>query len=147
MKLLSSITWCLSLSWRASKYYTTTRILAGIITPLLSILVAFAGKHVIDLLAGQSIFIQELRNLFFLLAVLFTIAIIRLLIQRTDQYCQAMHEDMLSGKLAVTIMERSFSADLEYFDNPAYHDKLTAASNDSYGIVYIIWNVIIRKFP
>ena len=142
MKLLKSILWCLSLSWKASKGYTVIRISIGVATPFFAILIAFIGKHIIDLLAGQGIFQQEVSVLVFLLSALFTASTSRLLFQRWEQYCNAMHEDMLSGRLALIIMERSFYADLEYFDNASYHDKITAASNDSYGIIYIVWNVM-----
>lgn len=142
MKLLSSIAWCLSLCWRASKWYTITRVAVGVLTPLFAILGAFIGKHVIDLLAGQSAFNREPRVLMFLLLGLLAVALVRMLVQRAEQYCQAMHEDILSGRLSLIIMERALQADLEYFDNPAYHDKLTAANSDSYGIIYIIWNVM-----
>ena len=142
MKLMSSINWCLSLSWKASKLYTVCRIAVGVFMPLFAILMAFIGKHVLDLLAGQGTFGQEAQALIFLLAGLFAIAATRLLMQRAEQYCQSMHEDMLGGRLSIMILERAFSADLEYFDNPAYHDKLMAANSDSYGIIYIIWNVM-----
>jgi len=142
MNLLHSFVWCLSLSWKASKFYTILRIIAGITTPLIVIALAFTGKHVIDLLADQGIFAQEVKTLVVLLVGLFALAVTRTLIQRADQYCQAMHEDILNGKLSLIIMERALSADLEYFDNPAYHDKLMAANSDSYGIVYIIWNAM-----
>jgi len=140
MKLLKSIVWCLSLSWNVSKWYTTARIAVGVTIPLFAILIAFIGKYVIDMLAGQGALGQDV--LIFLLLGLFASSLMRLLAQRLEQYCNAMHEDMLGGRLALVIMERSFYADLEYFDNTAYHDKITAASNDSYGIIYIVWNVM-----
>jgi len=142
VRLFHSIIWCLSLCWKASKFYTVLRIIAGIATPLIAITLAFVGKHIIDLLAGQGVFIQEVRSLVFLLIGLFALSILRMFIQKAVQYCQAMHEDILNGRLSLIIMDRSLSADLEYFDNPAYHDKLKAATNDSYSIVYIIWNVM-----
>ncbi|MCL2016518.1 MAG: ABC transporter ATP-binding protein/permease [Defluviitaleaceae bacterium] len=148
MKILHSILWCVSLSWKASKWYTVMRVLAGAVAPLFTILTAFVGKHIIDLLAGQSEFYQQIAYfsqytvLLAMLILLFAVTATRLIMQRLDQYCQAMHDDILNGRLAVIVMERSLYADLEYFDNPAYHDKLVAASGDSYGIVHIVWNVL-----
>lgn len=49
---------------------------------------------------------------------------------------------MLSGKLSTRLMEYILSADLEYFDNPSFHDKLTAAESDAHAISYITWNVL-----
>ena len=38
----ATITWCLAMSWKSSKFYTIVRIAADIITPLLAIVAAKA---------------------------------------------------------------------------------------------------------
>lgn len=145
-KFFRTIAWCLSLSWNASKYYTVIRIITEILTPLFAIIASFIGKYVIDLLAGHEnldVISYDINVLLISLLIgLFVIGIIHAATQKTVEYCQAIHEDILNSKLTLIMMEHALSADLEYFDNPYYHDKLTAANSDSHAIVYIIWNVL-----
>ena len=47
----ATVKWCLVLSWLSSKLYTTIRIAADIVTPLLAIVMAFVGKYILDLLS------------------------------------------------------------------------------------------------
>jgi ATP-binding cassette subfamily B protein len=142
LELFSSIAWCLSLSWKASKFYTAIRIIMGILLPMLAIGASYVGKYVIDLLAGQIDFDDAYKILVILLLGLLTISIIRMVIQKAMQYCQVMHEDVMAGNVSLMMMEHSLSVDLEYFDNPAYHDKLMSANMDSSAIMQIVWNTI-----
>jgi len=142
-KLLSTIIWCLDFSWSASKSYTLVRIAVGVSLPLIAVLMAFVSREVINILANQGG--SEAGDgavLLVMLAFLLAFALVRLGMQRTMEYCQAMHEDILSGKLSTVLMERVLSADLEYFDDPSYHDKIAAADTDSHAITYITWNAM-----
>jgi ABC-type multidrug transport system fused ATPase/permease subunit len=56
---------------------------------------------------------------------------------------QSMHDNILSEKLAVMIMDSSVKADLEYFDNTIYYDKLQAATRDSFSMIHIMWNALM----
>ncbi len=138
----STIFYCLSLSWKASKYYTTVRIAGQILTPVLTIVGAFVGKYLIDLLAGAWIVPDATQMLFLLFAGLFFVALLGTINQKVQQYCQSMHNDLVGGKLALIMMGHSLSADLEYFDNPDYHDKLMSATRDSSAITHLVWNVL-----
>ncbi|MCL2189118.1 MAG: ABC transporter ATP-binding protein/permease [Defluviitaleaceae bacterium] len=143
----SAVRWCLALSWRSSKFYTLIRIAADIVTPLLTIMLAFVGKHMLDLLSGAqglpAWLPQDTQTaLLTLFALLFGIALVRLGSQKAVQYSQAMQSEMLNGEIALSMMKRSLDADLEYFDNPAYYDRLQSASQDAMAVSYILWNVL-----
>ena len=146
MKKLSgffaTVRWCLSLSWRSSKFYTIVRIAADTFTPLLAIAAAFVGKHVLDLLSGSLQVTRPGNMLLLLFACLFAIAALRLASRHAVQYSQAMQSEMLNGEIAIDMMNRALSADLEFFDNPEYYDKLRSASQDSMSVSYIVWNVM-----
>ena len=62
--------------------------------------------------------------------------------QKAIQYSQAMQTEMLNGEIALDMMQRALTADLEYFDNPEYYDRLQSASQDSMSVSYILWNVL-----
>ena len=134
--------WCLSLAWNTSKFYTIARILTEALLPVLTIGVAFAGRYIINILAGQATFSNNQQVLILLLIGILIIGLSRQGLQKLTQYCQAMHEDVLGAKISLLMMGKALSADLEYFDNPAYHDKLTSANRDSYVVSHVIWNVL-----
>ena len=135
--------WCLGLSWQTSKFYTSARISAEILIPVLTIVVAIIGRSVINVLAGQAEYTFDNNYvLLVLLGALCLIAIIRRLSQNVVQYYSLMHDDMMNAKIAAIIMEQALKADTEYFDNPKYYDKLNSANRDSYAINSVVWNSI-----
>lgn len=145
---IQTFSWCLALSWQASKFYTILRLLVEIATPLLAILLAYLGRNVINALAGQgseAIIGWDLpteQYLIFLLCGVFVVGLVQAVARKVTQYCQSMHEEMLRGRISLVIMEHGFSADLEHFDNPDYHDKLQAATQDSHATMYVVWNAL-----
>ena len=138
----ATIVWCLSLSWKSSKLYTIIRIAADIVTPLLTIVAAFVGKHLLDLLSGAWLVEDAYATLLLLFAGLMAIAFTRMASRRATQYSQSMQTEMINGQIALDMMHRALSADLEYFDNPEYYDRLQSATQDSMAVSYILWNVL-----
>lgn len=138
----STVAYCLALSWKASKYYTIVRIVSQVMTPVLTIVAAFVGKYLLDLLAGGWLVEDAGKMLLLLFACLLAISLLRATSQKIQQYCQSMHDDVVRGRLSLIMMNRSLSADLEYFDNPDYHDKLMAATRDSVAIANLLWNAL-----
>jgi len=138
-----TLKWCLSLSWQASRFYTGARIISEMMSPILSIIIAFIGRSVINVLAGQTEYALSSEHiLILLLFILFIIAVVLRLSQNIVQYCRSMHEDIMNAKIAAIIMEHALKADLEYFDNPEYYDKLNSANRDSYAVNHVVWNSI-----
>ena len=139
---LGTLGYCLRLSWTTSKYYTVVRVGVQLMTPLLTILASFTGKYLIDLLAGAWMVSDSHRTLLWLLGCILAISLSRAVGQKTAQYTQSMHDQLLNGRISLMIMDRSLSADLEYFDNADYHDKLQSVTRDSSAIVQILWNAL-----
>ena len=139
---LATVVWCLSLSWRTSKFYTVIRIAANILTPLLAIVVVYISRHLLNLLAGSVEVEDAARTLIMLFGGMFAIALLRMGSQKAAQYSQSMQGELINAEISLSMMERSLSADLEYFDNPSYYDRLQSASQDSMAVSHILWNVI-----
>ncbi len=137
---IETFVWCLSLSWNASPIYTTFRVLAELAKPVLIILVSFLGKNIIDILARADSSSRE--SLLFLLFMLFAMTILRAAISKLAQYAQDVHDELVQNDISLFIINRSLDADLEYFDNPSYHDKLRAMNRDAYSMSNMIWNAI-----
>ncbi|MCL2248952.1 MAG: ABC transporter ATP-binding protein/permease [Oscillospiraceae bacterium] len=142
-ELTKTLKWCLSLLWQTSKFYTIVRIFTELLTPIFSTVAIFIGRVVINMLAGQAAFNVNPENiLIILLAGLCAVAIVRGLSQNIMQYCRTMQDDMMNAKISEIMMEYAFKADIEYFDNPEYYDKLNSANRDSYAVNNVVWNTI-----
>ena len=118
------------------------RISTQILLPFLAIATSVIGKYLIDLLAGAWIVDDPVRMLLFLFAGLLLIALLRTFLQKLAMYYQTMHSDLLRSRISLMMMDRSISSDLEYFDNPDYHDKLLSAARDSSAIINIVWSAL-----
>lgn len=140
--IVSTTTYCMSLSWKASRLYTLVRLIGRVITPLSAILSAFISKYLIDLLSGAWVPADKMKTLLILLVSTLFLALINAMIRKGTQYCQTMHSEILGKQLSMTIMDKALDVDIEFFDNPAYHNKLMAASRDSHSFVNVLWNVI-----
>ncbi len=83
------------------------------------------------------------RTLFFLLVgAVFAVRLFQNPLDKSSQYVQMMHEELLREELSVQLMDCASRVDLEYFDNTGYYDKLRAAARDSYSITQTLWNVM-----
>ena len=135
--------WCIGLSWQASKFYTAARMLSDALVPILSVIIAFIGRSLINLLAGQAEYSSGPEHMLILfVGSLFLIAIIRSLSVNVMQYIRSMHEDMMNAKIASIIMDHALKSDIAYFDDPDYYDKLNSANRDSYAINHVVWNTM-----
>jgi len=108
----------------------------------LAIVAAFVGKHLLDLLSGAWEVADARGTLLLLFCCLLVIALVRKASQIMVQYSQSMQSEMLNGQISLDMMGRALSADLEFFDNPDYYDRLQSASQDSMAVSYILWNVL-----
>lgn len=131
---------CFSLSWEASVFYTILRLVGSLLPSLLAVLTSLLGKYLLDLLAGVWMVREPFRATVGLLAGMLAAALCSATLRKAGQYAQTMHEDIMNGMLSLKMMGKASDADIEYFDNPEYYDKMTACMRDISAIGYLIWN-------
>lgn len=139
---LSTIAYCLSLSWKSSKLYTTIRLSGKIIMPIAGIASSFLLKYIIDLLSGVLQVPDRRLMLVLLIASTVAISLVTALIKKAVSYSEGMHNDILERHITTGMMDKALAADLELFDNPAFYDKFTSVKRDSYATTYILWNTL-----
>jgi ABC-type multidrug transport system fused ATPase/permease subunit len=137
--LFSTLSWCLSLAWKTSKYYTIIQIVSQIVIPLLAILASFIAKYLLNLLTGSWIVYNPISTLAILFIAMLCIALLRVVLDKLTQYCQSMQSEMLKNKISLSMMEKFLSCDLEYFDNSSFYDKYLSALSDSSALTSIFW--------
>lgn len=139
---LQTLIYCIRLSWEASGCYTVIRIVCEIIPPVLGIVNSFLVKYLLDLFAGELQFTAAYRVFILLAGCILAIKIFQNMSEKLQQYMQSVQNDILSEKLAMMLMQRAVSADLEYFDNTEYYDKLQAAARDQTSITQVLWDAM-----
>ena len=130
----------MALSWRASRFYTVLRLLCCLTPPLLTLAAALLGKYILDLLAGGFTAPSPTTYLLIFAGGLLAVNIIRSLLQKAQLYAQTVHGDIINKKLALYMMDKAGKADLEYFDNADYYDKLSSCTRDASVIAHLLWN-------
>ena len=138
----SAIADCMALSWRTSRFYTVLRLLCCLTSPLLTLAVAVLGKYILDLLAGGFTAPSPTAYLLIFAGGLLAINIMRSLLQKAQLYAQTVHGDIINKELALYMMDKAGKADLEYFDNADYYDKLSSCTRDASVIAHLLWNTI-----
>lgn len=139
---LQTLLYCIRLSWEASGCYTVIRIVCEIIPPILGIVNSFLVKYLLDLFAGELQFTAAYRVFILLAGCILAIKIFQNISEKLQQYMQSVQNDILSEKLAMMLMQCAVSADLEYFDNTEYYDKLQAAARDQTSITQVLWDAM-----
>ena len=138
----SAIADCMALSWRTSRFYTVLRLLCCLTPPLLTLAAALLGKYILDLLAGGFTAPSPTAYLLIFAGGLLAVNIIRSLLQKAQLYAQTVHGDIINKELALYMMDKAGKADLEYFDNADYYDKLSSCTRDASVIAHLLWNTI-----
>lgn len=139
---LSTILYCLCLSWKSSKIYTSIRLTGKIIKPIMGIVSSFLIKYIIDLLSGTTNVPDSRSMLIWLIIGTVVIALINVVIKKMVSYAEGLHNDILERHITLGMMDKALEADLELFDNPTYYDKFTSVKRDSYATTYILWNAL-----
>lgn len=142
VEYMEALSYCMKLSWRVSRYYTISRIICEVTRPLLGIVSAFLGKYLINLFTGTYVVQDKYSTGLGLLVCIFFVGFLQRGESTLSQYMQSMHNNILNEKLAMMVMDCSVKADMEYFDNTEYYDKLQAAARDSYSMSSIMWNAL-----
>ena len=139
---LEAVRACVLLSWEASPFYTLLRLAGSLFPSLAAVAASLMGKYLLDLLAGSWTVGEPFGMAAVLLAGMLAFALCSAALQKAGQYAQSMQEEIIGGKLSLKMMERASGADIEYFDNPEYYDKLTACMRDVPAIGYLLWNAL-----
>ncbi|WP_303863568.1 ABC transporter ATP-binding protein [Alkalibaculum bacchi] len=132
-----SLRYCLSLSWKASKFYTLTSFLFRLLTPIMEIIAIYLSKEILDtLVLGQNNLIKErLINLFILFGI---ITVFKVVNGKFDSYVEGMLTESVNGIITAKIIDVALNSDIELFDNPKSYDKLALAVNNTYVVSSIL---------
>lgn len=138
---ISLVTYCFSLSCKSSRLYTSIRLMEKILTPFLGLAMAFIGKYIIDILSGDY-HIEKKYLLIILILILFSIEIVRSILQKIEEYATSMQDDILKKDISNKMMNHAIQADIAFFDDAMFYDAFSAVSRDMNSVVNVMWSSI-----
>lgn len=136
------VAYCLSLSFQASRLYTAVRIIARLFSAMATIMLTFLASELINVLAGEAGNKNGKTAVVILCLGILAVNLITVLLNKINEYCLGMHNEILKNYLNIYTMEKSLSADIEYYDSPVFYDAIESVKRDTYSIVNIVWNII-----
>jgi ABC-type multidrug transport system fused ATPase/permease subunit len=135
----TALAYCIRLTWNTSPLYAIVRAFVYLANALLPFTTIYASKYLIDTLSIAAN--RDFNKAVILLFVICGIQVIRTLLNKLSQYIQNIQNELISNKIRLTLMEKTMSMDMEYFDSPDYMDMLQAVNIDSYALQNIVWNM------
>lgn len=136
-----NVSYCLKLSWQTSPLYTFLRIVSTVVPSMLTVVLSYIGKYILDVLTSDGSEIQRQRFVL-LLGMMLIVNVLLIIMRNVSQYVQVVHADILNAKLSQRIMEKTLGMDLEYFDNSEYYDALVLATQNVHAIMETIWHIL-----
>ncbi|MDR2572249.1 MAG: ABC transporter ATP-binding protein/permease [Oscillospiraceae bacterium] len=135
----NALAYCIRLTWNTSPLYAIVRAFAYLANALLPFVSIYASKYLLDTLSEAVN--RDFNKAVTLLLIISATQIIRLLLNRLNQYIQNIQSELISNKIRLTLMKKTMSMDMEYFDSPDYMDMLQAVTIDSIALQNIVWNM------
>lgn len=137
-----TVIYCFKLSYKASAFYTVFRMVARIFFAIITIVSTYIMSRLMEVLAGASGGKESGSVIVGLFIFILITGVAIKVVNEINQYCTGMHNIILSNYLNIYTMEKSVTADVEYFDSPVFYDAIESVRRDNYAIVNIMWNVI-----
>lgn len=139
---LSTVKYCILLSWNSSKFYTTIRLVGKIISPFYALIISFLTKYIIDILAGTYSVSNKFQAITLLISLVGVFTIAYLVLSKILENAESLHNDILEKHITISMMNEAISADFYLFDNPTYYDKFTLIIKDMNQIIQILWMIL-----
>ena len=137
----SAIRYCISLSWRTSKYYTLARFASSLILSFLPFVSLFMSKQLLDILTDRIQESQYFLSVIVLLLALSIVGLFNVVISKASAYITNIHNDAMQHLIQMEIIKKSAGVDIDYFDLPDRMDILQAAKAGMVTLPNIVWNL------
>ncbi len=138
-KISKIFSFCIKLSFRASKLYTILLFITELAFPGLVLLSSIFYKVLIDMLVDDVTFRDKI---YFILIGVFIANVIQLLFSNISQYFREMQSNILEKNISILLMSTIYRTELESFDNSEYYDKLEESNNSISSIIEFTQNII-----
>ena len=143
-KQIKVLKYCVDVSIKASRLYSTLRIIMEIILAILPIVSMYFSKQILNIFAyGNSELLYEAIILILMTAILLFISTV---IGSMKNYIAQLHNEKIDLTIQMRIIEKSIEIDLAYYDSNQYYNDLTNANINSSSISMVIGNLYYILF-
>ena len=127
-----------SISWNASPWLFSIRILIELISVAIPIVSLYLSRNIINVLSNSSYTTQR-KEFYLFITLVVLVQLINSLLTRLNGLIGALHNDLVGNKIDLEIIQQINSLDVSYFDNPAFYDQLQNAVKDSRSLQSLTW--------
>ena len=127
-----------SISWNASPWLFSFRILIELISVAIPIVSLYLSRNIINVLSNSSYTTQR-KEFYLFITLVVLVQLINSLLTRLNGLIGALHNDLVGNKIDLEIIQQINSLDVSYFDNPAFYDQLQNAVKDSRSLQSLTW--------
>lgn len=117
----------LQLLWQTSRPLALTSFALQVIQALLPVVSLFFIKTIIERVTAKMAFNEILPIIIYFLAAQLCLA----LVQQYASYINTIYQPLLTDHLSEKVLDKAVKVDYHYYENPAYHDNLHLAQQQS----------------
>lgn len=117
----------LKLVWEAHHGYTVTMVALRLVRSVIPVAILWVGKLIIDTVVASREGHGDPRRLWKLIALEIAIVVARDLLSRISDLIESLLADLFSRRTTIRMMAHAATLDLCYFEDPAFHDQLERA--------------------
>ena len=126
------------ISWQASRSLFVMRIGYELISVALPIVSLFLSRSVINILSTAS-YGNRKHDFYMYIAFVVLLQFFSTLLGRLNGYISVLHNEYISNKISMEIVDQVNKLDISYFDNPTFHDEMQNAIRDSGTLQSLTW--------
>ena len=139
-KLFNSIKNSLNICWKTSKSIFILRVIIQIFMAFSPIILLYFTKTLIDKIifnyaSGAFIINDYIQNLAYILIVSITMKISDVL----NKYISEIQKDRIRKYIELTIINKTRTLDISFYDSPEFYNELLNVTNDSYTLEQMVW--------
>jgi ATP-binding cassette, subfamily B, bacterial len=115
--------------WKAGRTIALVNLILKVFLAALPILVLFITKQLIDLITHTKAINQDaiIRTIIWMLAI----QIINALVTQLSSYFSTQQQQLVTDYLSKTVIKKAIEVELEFYENPEYHNTLHLAQHQA----------------
>ena len=115
--------------WKAGRTIAFTNLILKVLLAALPILILFITKHLIDLITHTRAINQDaiIRTILWMLAI----QIVNAFLTQLSNYVSTLQQQLVTDYLSQSVIKKAIEVELEYYENPEYHNTLHLAQHQA----------------
>ena len=126
--------------WQSGRVIAISNLLLKVLQSALPISVLFITKELVDLVSKKGNF--ERREVIWLIVWLLVIQLVNSVVNNFSTYITGIQQQLVTDHLSRLVIKKAIEVELEYYENPEYHNTLHLAQHQALYKAPIVVNTI-----